>query len=181
MPVVATLTVAAGQFPLTQVLPDDSHVHVRVERIIAADGDFTPVFWITGDGRQIERAVTTIERLPKTGDVTLLDRVDDRSLYRATWRGDDGDLVTRLGTGPGTLLCARGTGDGCELVVRFPDETALTDFYRWCDAHNVPLEDVDVHHVENGSIHVDVDTEPTGSDLFIALTNGLPVRFLSSP
>lgn len=175
MSVVATLTVSAEQFPLTRVLPDDSTVSVRVERILDAPEGATPVFWVSGAPAHIEQVETNLARLDEASDLTNIDEVAGKTLYRVTWRDDAGDLLTRFGDGPGRLLCALGDADGCEFVVEFPDEASLEQLRGWCSTHHVPVDDGDVHRISNGDLDVEVDTEPTGSDLFIALTDGLPL------
>lgn len=174
MSVVATFTVSAAQVPLTEALPDDPDVGVRIERILDTDDGVTPVFWVEGHPGQIGQVSTNLARLDGTRDLTRIEEVDGQALYRMTWRDDTADLLSRFVGDTTTLLCARGDRDTCELVVEFADETALERFRTWFQSAHVQVTESDLHRVENAS--VDVDTEPSGSDLFIALTDGFPVN-----
>jgi|GEM_PF-3194208 len=180
MSVVATFTVSAAQFPLTRALPTDSAVSVRVERIIEADDGVTPVFWVSGDTAGIQQVESNLARLEAASDITRIDEVEGKTLYRVTLRAGDDDLLSQFVDGRGRLLCAHGDTDSCEFVVEFRDEARLEQFRTWCSINHVPVDAGDVHRITSGDVEIDVDTEPTGGDLFIALTDSLPVTLTSS-
>lgn len=178
MSVVATFTVSAAQFPLSRVLPDDPDVGVRVERILDADGGLTPVFWVEGTPGKIEQVEANLARLDETSDLTQIDEVEGQSLYRMTWRDEGNDLLSRFTQPSIRLLCARGTSHTCKLIVEFADEPTLERFRTWVESANISVSESDIHRVESGD--VDIDREPSGSDLFIALTDRFPLDIAPS-
>lgn len=108
------------------VVPIRTDVTLELERVVPTTSA-THFLWIVGENHQqfFEdlRDESTVE------SITVLDEFDDRVFVRLHWTGLESPFLDLLDESDVVLVGARGTADGWEATLRFPDEAALKTFY----------------------------------------------------
>jgi len=127
--VIAEFTIDASEFSLGTVLASGPEMRIELERIVPTSGHVMPFFWATGsEFGEFERVV---RESPLIEDVTALDRVEDRVLYRAEWAEDIRSLVYGIAESDATILEASGD-ERWVFRLRFADHGGLSDFHNYC-------------------------------------------------
>lgn len=134
MSVIAAISVPVEDFPLGRALAATPDVGVELERVVPTDDGVLPFLWAWGDG--VDAFVTALREDPDVTAVTVLDRVDDSVLVRATWAETDGPVAAMADAGL-TLLAATRQGDFWRFQLRSPDHEAVVALQRYCADHGV--------------------------------------------
>lgn len=119
------------------VVPVQTDVTLELERVVPTAGP-THFLWLVGENHQqfLEalRGESTVE------SITVLDEFDDRVFVRLQWMTLKNPFLDLLDERDVVLVGARGTGDGWEATLRFPDEAALRTFYEASEQRGLGVE-----------------------------------------
>ncbi|NHN59729.1 MULTISPECIES: bacterio-opsin activator domain-containing protein [Halorussus] len=144
MSVIAELSVPVEDFPLGRALAATPELEVELERIVPTGDATLPFFWVWGD--DVEAFVAALEDEDGVDSVTVLDRVSDGALLRATWT-DEAGLVEAVVDSEATLLSVARRDGEWRFQLRSPDREAVADLQRYCAAHDIDLRLNWIHSV----------------------------------
>lgn len=138
MSVILEFTIEPDEFALGQGLDTHTGGRIDLEEVVAADEYLTPFVWVEGDDPvQLEDAIHEngyIENL------TVLDTVGDRTLFRVEWsemvRSDD--VLEGIKRHEATILEVHGD-ESWYFRLRFIDHQRITEFYDFCSTKEIPL------------------------------------------
>lgn len=138
MSVIAEFSVPASDFVLGRALSEAAWLAIEIEQAIPTGGATVPYFWVVGDD---EGAVEDVlERDPGLSGYEVVDELDDRRLYRATWDAAADTLLQVIASHDVVLLEAGGDADSWRFKFRFPDGQNLAAFRTSCREADVDLE-----------------------------------------
>lgn len=155
MSVFAGFTLPAATFPLGRALEAVPDSRIELERIVPVGESVLPFFWVTGTERDIDTFTTAARADPAIDRLTAVDRVDDRTLFRAEWTQHSDGLITGIERADATVLEATGTAVEWHLELRFPDHERIREFQQYCTTHEIELELDRIQHL------IDADTSGT--------------------
>ncbi|MFC6977287.1 helix-turn-helix domain-containing protein [Halomicroarcula sp. GCM10025709] len=119
------------------VVPIQTDVTLELERVVPT-ASATHFLWLVGENHQqfFEglRGESTVE------SITVLDEFDDRLFVRLHWTALENPFLDLLDESDVVLVEARGTADGWEATLRFPDEAALRTFYEASEQRGLGVE-----------------------------------------
>ncbi|UPV74939.1 helix-turn-helix domain-containing protein [Halorussus limi] len=136
MSVIAELSVPVEDFPLGRALAATPDMQVELERIVPTDTGALPFFWVWGD--DVETFVAELEDQTDIDAVTVLDRVEDGALIRATWTSTPG-LVEGILQSAATLLEVNRYENVWRFRLRSPDREAVASLQRYCADNDIDL------------------------------------------
>ena len=149
MSVVVEFTVAADSFALGRSLGEQEGMEIELERVVPTPNSVMPFFWVRGgDPESLERGVRDSSYIE---NLTALDSVGDRVLYRVDWTGNYGNLVQGIVQTEGTVLEASGNPTWT-FHVRFFDHEAVADFYNYCTDHEISVHIERVYSLTEESV-----------------------------
>jgi len=137
MSVILEFTVDNDQFVLGHVLSGPPSMDIELERIVPTGDAIMPFLWVQGDDYEVfEEKVLTSDSVD---DLLALDKVEDGTLYRITWRGDHNGIIRGITEAEGTVLEAFNTDDSWEFHIRFNDHDRLSQFYNYCTDQGIGI------------------------------------------
>lgn len=136
MSVVLEFSVASDAFRLGRALSVPSEMRFELERVVPTGTAPMPFVWATGDDHAAFEAA--VRNDPAVGELLVLDRIDDRGLYRIRWTESPTDLLEAIAAADGTILEARGDGDWT-FRLRFEDHDALSRFHADVTERELPI------------------------------------------
>lgn len=148
MATIVDLTLPNEAFPLGDLLVDRD-ARIELERVVPVGETQLPFFWVSdGSVEHIEsvfgdqRDVETFERLTT---------VEDRHLYRISWKGALDGFAGILVDSSGIILHGVGVHGHWEFRIRFPDHDHLRQFSDRCQQNGVRFDVNGVYnpHVPN--------------------------------
>lgn len=171
MSVVAELSLRAEEFPLGRTLAEFPDVSVEMEQLVPAGERVLPYVWGCGPG--LDEFVAAAEGNPNVRSITVLDRLDDRGLFRVVWGDPATELVDGLVETGATILEARGDEEWT-VRIRFADRSGLAQFNRYCETHDLDyslqwVRTLGETPVANGGHDL---TEPQAEALGLAVERG---------
>lgn len=137
-----TVSLAADEFRLAEMLCASPSVRVEFERVVPLDNRVMPYLWVTGVGTD-----ETLRRLradPDVVDATALAEGQNGTLAGIEWR-DGHPLLDALSGASATCLKGVGTAEGWRLSLRFPSREQLAACYRECGEAGVGLSVERIH------------------------------------
>lgn len=138
MSVILEFTIPHEEFALGRGLGQSDGARIELERIIPVDEFLIPFFWVEGgDTELLEEAVHESSYIE---DLTALDRVGGRTLYRVAWTGEPeaADLLEGIKRFDATILEAHGDGTW-QFRLRFIDHQQIAEFYNYCNTNEIPI------------------------------------------
>lgn len=136
--VVVEFSIPAGDFVLGRALQRTSGLTAELEQMIPTGDRPIPYFWVFGDPDGQFEAV--LEDDPALGDCHLVDRLDDRSLYRAEWDPPSDEFVQLIIDSDAVLWGAEGDADTWEFTLRFAGSHELSAFHTACREAGIDLD-----------------------------------------
>ncbi len=134
MSVVAEFSIRADEFLLGELIAGFPGLSVEIERVVPAEKRVMPYIWAYGtDLAAFEAAMA---EHPNVSSVTVLDRFDDRALYKIAWEDPARELVSGIAETDATILEAY-SDDEWTFRIRFEDHTGLARFNEFCDANGI--------------------------------------------
>lgn len=134
MSVVAEFSIRADAFLLGELIAGFPGLSVEIERVVPAERRVMPYIWAYGtDLAAFEAAMA---EHPNVSSVTVLDRFDDRALYKIAWEDPARELVSGIAETDATILEAY-SDDEWTFRIRFEDHTGLARFNEFCDANGI--------------------------------------------
>lgn len=121
------ITTPLGGIGLEDVRALPEGTRAEFERTASIDGHRGPC--LTVSGSHVEAATTAFRRSPYLADVTLIDADDERSVYQLSWNGERPALLRSISEADGTILSAVAVNDTASFELRFPSQTAASQFY----------------------------------------------------
>ncbi|WP_435175760.1 bacterio-opsin activator domain-containing protein [Halorussus sp. AFM4] len=146
MSVIAELSVPVENFPLGRALAATPEMAVELERVVPTGDATLPFFWVWGD--DVAAFVAALEDDPGIESVTVLDRVNDGALLRATWTAAPG-LIEAVVESEATLLEVARHDGSWRFRLRSPDRGAIAALQRYCADHGIDLRLNWIHSVES--------------------------------
>ncbi len=141
MSVVVEFMIPADAFAFGEALAIQPPLKIELERIVRNGESRIPYVWVSqGDFEEFEREVLQVESVT---DLTLLDEVGDRRLYRVRWDGPEGDLIQGMEQTEGAILQASGASTWT-FQLRFPNDERLSEFYAFVSGGDIALDVGDV-------------------------------------
>lgn len=137
MSVVAEFAIPAEAVPGGETLAALPAATVRLERVVPSDEAVHPLFWMTGV--EVERFLGEMRAEDGITDVQRLVRLDDATLFRATWVPDVA-VIEGIETLRATILDAVGTADGWVFRVIAEERERLQAFQRIFAEQDIPVE-----------------------------------------
>ena len=133
---IAEIRVPADSFPLGRTLSLPGEVTIHLDRIVPTTEAVFPYFWVRGVDPETVRGAFQLENGLRS--VTLVDEVDGRALFRATWADEADGVVGALVETGVTLLSGIGAGEEWTFELR-AEPGGLSAFQQYCEAHDVPI------------------------------------------
>lgn len=133
--IVAEFSIPADEFALGEIHPTDSNVDVELVCIVPETDAHVPYLWV--EGGDPDDFVEPIRDVPAVIDVTLLDTVGERRLYRVELERDADELVASIVESEATTLEATGTDDAWLFRLYFSGHDHLARFYNSCLARGL--------------------------------------------
>ena len=137
MAIIAEFVIPPEALPGGETLAALSSATVRLERIIPADGDLRPIFWVSGVDP--DRFVDHARSETGIGDLHELTRLDHDVLYMAVWTPEQ-PVVEGIKTLRATILDAVGTADRWVFQVRAEERSRLQEFMDIFTDNGIPVE-----------------------------------------
>lgn len=161
MSVILEFTIKSDEFSLGRVLTAESDLQVSLEAIVPTGDKIFPFFWVDSAEDTFADFEERVRAHPMVRQLTRLDRLDNMSLYSATWETKPESVVSGLTASDGAILTARGTREMWTFTTRFVDHTDLETFQSYLRDHD---------------IHIDIDlitdlTKDERSGFFVDLTD----------
>lgn len=144
MSVMLEFTIENEQFSLGKVLSGPPAMYVELERIVPTGNTVMPFLWATGDDfASFEQKVAAH---PYVDEFVALDRVEDSTLYRGEWNGNQDDLIEGIIAVDATILEAHSNG-GWEFRLRLLDHDRLSQFHNYCTERGISIHIVRTYTV----------------------------------
>lgn len=127
MSLVAEFIIPAQALPFGDTLAAMPNMRLEIERIVPTKESAFPFFWIRGSDPE-----TFLERAQNESgvhEIMLLDRMDDRALFRAEWSPDT-QLVRGIKELDGTIIESVATSDHWRFEVRAQHRDAFARFHQ---------------------------------------------------
>jgi predicted DNA binding protein len=137
MGVVLEFTISGETFAVGRALGSRPGAHIELERIVPTGDDYAPFFWVDGDGEESSLR-DSVEASEHVENLTVLDTVGDRTLYRVTWTGEGEAFLKGIADSGGTVLEGKANGDW-SFRVRFADRSDVAGFYDYCEAEGFDI------------------------------------------
>ena len=141
MGVILEFTISGETFAVGRALGERRGARIELERIVPTDDSYAPFFWVVGDEEATLR--DSVEASDHVENLTVLDAVGDRVLYRVTWTGEVEAFLRGIADCGGTVLEGKANGEW-SFRVRFADRERLAGFYDYCTEKGF---DIDVDRV----------------------------------
>jgi len=136
MSVIAEFSLPVDAFPLGVALETAERMQVDLERVVPIGDLYIPYVWVRGeDFESFERHV---DEDPNIVDITRLDSVDSRALYRIEWAETESGLINGIREADAAIMEASG-GDGWHFRIHFIDHDRLASFYNYCTENEIPI------------------------------------------
>jgi predicted DNA binding protein len=119
------------------VVPIQTDVTLELERVVPT-ASATQFLWLVGENHQ--QFFEDLRGESAVESITVLDEFDDRVFVRLHWKGMKNPFLDLLDESDVVLVEARGTADGWEATLRFPDEAALRTFYEASEGRGLGVE-----------------------------------------
>lgn len=131
MATIADFRLPVDEFPLGYAITADPGVRVELERIVPAEEDVMPFFWVwhCSDYEQFERIALETRAIRSLEEVS---RTDAGRLYRARWAEAVEGLVRGVARTGVTILDGRGTSEGWRFELRFAERGDIRTFQQYC-------------------------------------------------
>lgn len=137
MSTVIEFTVPASACALGRSLGGEPKALLELDRIVPTDDTVMPFFWVWN--RDPERFAAATEREDAITELSVVDRVEDGTLFAARWNRESAGTLFGIARTGGTLLGARATCEQWRFEVRFDDRADTAEFHAFCREQNVPL------------------------------------------
>lgn len=169
MSVIAEYTVRADDFVLGRAtLPE---MHVELERFVPDESRVVPYFWVTVG--HVDRFETNLEKMRTILDLTRVDDLEGRCLYRGVCDPATDTLTGGILEHDVSVYGAAGNDEHWRFTLAFEDESVLSDFQAFVvDRADVSLQ---LEHIYNpvGYGHARTDlTDPQREALATAFEMG---------
>ncbi|MFC7166982.1 helix-turn-helix domain-containing protein [Halospeciosus flavus] len=171
MSVIVELEAAAESFELGRALAVPGRSAIELEDMVPLGDQVVPLFWLYE--QETSEFVEQVESREGVEELTVFDRMDDRTLFALKWDPDADRLLTSISDNGGYLLSATGRGTDWTLQIRFPDHESLTNFADECDDRNVTLEIEGLYNPTRPEVGPWYGlTEPQHETLILAIERG---------
>ena len=138
MSVILEFSIASDDFALGRGLGTQPGRHIELERIIPVDEFLIPFFWV--EGGDLDQLEATVKESPYIKNLSVLDEIGDRVLYRVEWTGErkSDDILEGFRRFDATILEARSNGDWT-FRLRFLDHQQIAEFYNYCTTNDIRI------------------------------------------
>ena len=136
MSVMLEFTLQNDQFSLGEALSGTPDMDIELERIVPVYGDNMPFLWVSG--QDFERFEQHVTQHPYVKELIVIDRVEDNTLYRGKWDGED-KLIRGIVEAEATILEAHTENDHWRFQLRLRDHDVLSAFYNYCTDHDIAI------------------------------------------
>ncbi len=126
MSVIIEIAVPAEDFALGRSLKSIDNSQFELERMIPTTDAVVPFFWAHDtDPTELETALEADEDVL---DVDMVDKLDNKALFRIEWVPDIDGLVQSIIEHEAAILEAIGTNESWEFQLRFPESDDISAF-----------------------------------------------------
>ncbi|MFB6163730.1 MAG: helix-turn-helix domain-containing protein [Haloarculaceae archaeon] len=170
MSVIAEFTIDADQFLLGQLVAEHPGLTIELERLVPSSKRVMPYVW--GYGADLEDFERRLAANPHVRSVRVLDRLDDRVLYRIDWEDPVEELITGLADLDATILEAHGE-HSWTFRIRFASAVGLAAFHDFCTDRGIDYQLIRVHALPDDATGLPYGlTEPQYEALSAAVERG---------
>ncbi|GAB3669774.1 helix-turn-helix domain-containing protein [Halopiger thermotolerans] len=134
MTIIAEISIQADQFLLGQIIAEHDGLSVELERVVPAEKRIMPYIW--GYGSDLDTFAGAMDDSPNVESISVLDRYDDRALYKIVWEDPAEQLITGITDTNATILEAH-SDEEWTFRIRFEDHSGLAQFNRYCAEHDI--------------------------------------------
>ncbi|WP_254544355.1 helix-turn-helix domain-containing protein [Halomarina pelagica] len=146
---VAEVEIPANEFALRETLETFEEVEFDIERLVAHDMDrVMPYVWALG--ADSEALTATLDADPSVENLRLLVDGEEEQLYQMEWIDRIQSLVHLLVEEDATILAAVGKGDVWRFRVLFPEHSALSQTYEYCEENGLALRFTRIYRLDEG-------------------------------
>lgn len=139
MATIAELELPADEFALHRTLTTLDGIEFEIERVAAHSPEHVmPQVWVIGTDR--DSIETALADDPSVEDEKLLSDQGDHWLYQMRWVDQVRVLVRSLVEEEATILTAFGKDDRWDFKMLFPDRSALTRTYEFCQDAELTID-----------------------------------------
>ncbi|WP_254280088.1 helix-turn-helix domain-containing protein [Haloarcula marina] len=143
MATIAEFTVPPRTLALGTLFQRFPEAALEIERVVPTGAAVLPYFWVEGvDGAT---ACEFLESKSIFEDITLVDAIDGRTLFRCRFDTEDQGLLGPVVDSGVTLLSATGTEDGWTIHVRGDEQKAVAAFDTACRENGIAPTLVEMH------------------------------------
>jgi predicted DNA binding protein len=170
MSVITEISVPAEDFALGRALDGVESTQFELERMVPTTDAVVPFFW--AHDTNPDTLETSLEADEDVVTVRMLDKLDNRALFRVEWAADIDGLVQSIIEHEAAILEALGTNDRWEFQLRFPDNADVSSFQSALDESNVDFTLRRMYNPDDPNTGVSDLTPAQRETLLIALEHG---------
>lgn len=175
MTLVAEFTIPAEALPFGETLASLSDARIELDRVVPTNESVLPFFWVVGTDADsfLERADAEAD----VDDVTCLERIDDRALFRAHW-SPRSELIQGIRHLDGTIVESVATSEQWRFEVRAQERASFARFQAVFQAHDVPVQ---LHRLADLSELADENQRPLTADQRETLVTAYRAGYFEKP
>ncbi|WP_224448087.1 helix-turn-helix domain-containing protein [Haloprofundus salilacus] len=137
MAVVTEIYIPSDSFALGTLLTANDEFHVEFERLVPAGGQVLPIFWAWGG--EFETFESRVRASRFVDELTVIERVDDRTLYSVIWDSEVYGFVDGLAKANAVILSAHGSDDqSWNFRLLFRSHESLSSFHDFLLSNDIP-------------------------------------------
>lgn len=151
MATVAEFTIPPDAFPLGTIFDHLPDATVEFDRLVPTKRAVVPYVWIYGVDLDATATPPGFASDPGVGEVSRVDSVDGKHLFRVRWDLEHQDVLPVLVETRTALDSAVGTDERWTFEVRGDDRDAVADMMTALEENGVPATLTSLHDLEPGS------------------------------
>ncbi|MBX0287973.1 helix-turn-helix domain-containing protein [Halomicroarcula sp. F28] len=171
MAIEASFTVEHTDFPLRAVFEQLTDVTIELDRIVPTGEAVIPYFWISAD--DTDKLTTDLSADLGINQIKVIDKVEKQMFVRIDWNLTHESILTAIVSTGITLLSGIGKEKQWTFEVRASEQQELSDFQRYCQDHDIPIELTELHAISSLKSDREYDlTEGQRKALVLAYSDG---------
>lgn len=136
---IAEYTLFAADFPLGRVFEERPGVTLELDRVVPSGDTVMPYFWVNDHDGDLDAVLATFQTLPELREVTLMEDLGDRGLFRAEWNPEYLGIMRAISEAGVTVVSANGSSDGWTFELRAHAPERLSAFQAYCEEHDIDV------------------------------------------
>lgn len=149
MATIIQAEIPASEFALAETLNTCSDATVECEQLVDQPDDrVMPLVWVRATTPDAFEAA--LDQDDTVGTYTRIAGTETEWLYEMNWNGNIQLILQMLTTEGAVILDTRGSTDGWQLRVLFPDRDNVRATIDFCSTHNLSIDIHSIRHLNDG-------------------------------